>query len=838
MEYLKPMEPTRIQSNGDSLFQDITLAPDIPVYATTAAYNKDPCPNKLHLGVGVYRTEEGKCHTLNVVKQVEQTLANDLSADKEYLPITGMPEFNKLIYLPEPTYGNHPNLISAAGLTLKTYRYYDTKTLVLDFQGLLEDLGSALTGAIVLFHACGHNPTGVDPTCQQWEQIRLLVRQRGLLPFFDCAYQGLVSGSLDEDAQSIRMFGCDGGECLVAQSYSKNMGLYGERIGSLSIVCKTADVARRVESQLKLIIRPLYSNPPIHGAAIVTAILKDRDLYKKWTNELEAMRDRLVQVRRQLYDSLCNKGTPGDWSHIIKQVGMYSFTGLNKDQVDFLTREYHIYMSSDGRINIGGLSSKAVPYFADAIHDAEKISENSSFKRTEQAKMRPEFTSPSSSSSSSADRRLNALVRHLATASMVSQTAVAFSPTSGFHGDSVFSHVVRAPEDPILGVTVAYNKDPSPVKLNLGVGAYRTEEGKPLVLNVVRKAEQMLLNDKSRVKEYLPIVGIAEFNKLSAKLIFGADSPAIRENRVTTVQCLSGTGSLRVGAEFLARHYHQKTIYIPQPTWGNHPKVFTLAGLSVKTYRYYDPTTRGLNFQELLEDLGSAPSGSIVLLHACAHNPTGVDPTLQQWEQIRQLMRSKALLPFFDSAYQGFASGNLDEDAQSIRMFVADGGECFVAQSYAKNMGLYGERVGALSVVCRAADVASKVESQLKLVIRPMFSNPPIHGASIVATILKDSNMFNEWTIELKAMADRIISMRKQLFDALRARGTPGDWSHIIKQIGMFTFTGLNSKQVEFMTREYHIYMTSDGRISMAGLSSKTVPHLADAIHAAVTRMS
>ncbi|KAB2019887.1 hypothetical protein ES319_D07G027200v1 [Gossypium barbadense] len=452
--------------------------------------------------------------------------------------------------------------------------------------------------------------------------------------------------------------------------------------------------------------------------------------------------------------------------------------------------------------------------------------------------MRPEFASPSSSSSSSADRRLNALVRHLATASMVSQTAVAFSPTSGFHGDSVFSHVVRAPEDPILGVTVAYNKDPSPVKLNLGVGAYRTEEGKPLVLNVVRKAEQMLLNDKSRVKEYLPIVGIAEFNKLSAKLIFGADSPAIRENRVTTVQCLSGTGSLRVGAEFLARHYHQKTIYIPQPTWGNHPKVFTLAGLSVKTYRYYDPTTRGMNFQGLLEDLGSAPSGSIVLLHACAHNPTGVDPTLQQWEQIRQLMRSKALLPFFDSAYQGFASGNLDEDAQSIRMFVADGGECFVAQSYAKNMGLYGERVGALSVVCRAANVASKVESQLKLVIRPMFSNPPIHGASIVVTILKDSNMFNEWTIELKAMADRIISMRKQLFDALRARGTPGDWSHIIKQIGMFTFTGLNSKQVEFMTREYHIYMTSDGRISMAGLSSKTVPHLADAIHAAVTRMS
>ncbi|KAM7509527.1 hypothetical protein LguiA_019980 [Lonicera macranthoides] len=408
---------------------------------------------------------------------------------------------------------------------------------------------------------------------------------------------------------------------------------------------------------------------------------------------------------------------------------------------------------------------------------------------------------------------------------------------SDHHADSVFSKVVQAPEDPILGVTVAYNKDPSPLKLNLGVGAYRTEEGKPLVLNVVRRAEQMLVNDQSRVKEYLPIIGLADFNKLSAKLIFGADSPAIQENRVTTVQGLSGTGSLRVGAEFLARHYHEHTIYIPLPTWGNHPKIFNLAGLSVKTYRYYNPATRGLDFEGLMEDLGAAPSGAIVLLHACAHNPTGVDPTCEQWEQIRQLMRSKALLPFFDSAYQGFASGSLDTDAKSVRMFVADGGECLAAQSYAKNMGLYGERVGALSIVCKAADVASRVESQLKLVIRPMYSNPPIHGASIVATILKDRDMYNEWTVELKAMADRIISMRKELFAAIQAKGTPGDWSHIIKQIGMFTFTGLNTKQVAFMTKEFHIYMTSDGRISMAGLSSQKIPHLAEAIHAAVTAM-
>ncbi|WZZ30459.1 hypothetical protein YC2023_013860 [Brassica napus] len=444
-------------------------------------------------------------------------------------------------------------------------------------------------------------------------------------------------------------------------------------------------------------------------------------------------------------------------------------------------------------------------------------------------------------------------------------------------------------------MTIAYNKDPSPIKLNLGIGAYRTEEGKPLVLNVVRKAEQQLINDRfsslssrlssclmmmmltlvclicsSRVKEYLPIVGLVEFNKLSAKLILGADrynaflsdwwfftyawlSPAIRENRVTTVECLSGTGSLRVGGEAGLTRGLRGVL-----RGGLHHKRGRSAMRKTPDQESSLALFRG---PSLLEDIGDAPPGSIVLLHACAHNPTGVDPTLEQWEQIRKLMRSKGLMSFFDSAYQvhlfkpflsllskmfntsvlkidlgirlvrklnlnGFASGSLDTYAKPIRMFVVDGGECLVAQSYAKNMGLYGERRDT-----------GRVESQLKLVIRPMYSNPPIHGASIVAVILRDRNLFNEWTLELKAMADRIISMRKQLFEALSARGTPGDWSHIIKHIGMFTFTGLNSAQVSFMTKEYHVYMmTSDGRISMAGLSSKTVPHLADSIHAAVTK--
>ncbi|KAG2262303.1 hypothetical protein Bca52824_069382 [Brassica carinata] len=421
---------------------------------------------------------------------------------------------------------------------------------------------------------------------------------------------------------------------------------------------------------------------------------------------------------------------------------------------------------------------------------------------------------------------------------------------------SILSNVLPAPEDPVLSVIFACRDDPCPVKLNLIAGAYRTEEGKPLVLEVVRRAEQQLANDLSCDKGYLPIDGLADFNKLSAKLILGDDSHAMEDNRVVTIQCLSGTGSLRVGAEFLAKHHEQRVVFVPNPTWGNHPFIFTLAGLCVEYFRYYDPQTRGLDFEGMLEDLGAAPSGAIVVLQSCAHNPTGIDPTLEQWEKIRQIVRSKGLLPFFDNAYQrlvsimksnmplfnlnfhGFATGNLDSDAQSVCMFVADGGECLIAQSFAKNMGLYGERIGALTIVCTSKDVARKVHSQVLLVVRPMYLSPPIHGASIVTAILKNSDMYKDWTIELKGMADRIISMRQQLYEAIQARGTPGDWSHIIKQIGMFSFTGLNEKQVRWLAKEYHIYMTYDGRISIASLSSKTVPQLADAIHAAVTRIA
>ncbi|CAH2048073.1 unnamed protein product [Thlaspi arvense] len=357
---------------------------------------------------------------------------------------------------------------------------------------------------------------------------------------------------------------------------------------------------------------------------------------------------------------------------------------------------------------------------------------------------------------------------------------------------SILSSVLSAPEDPILTVYFASRDDPSPLKLNLSGGSYRNEEGKPLVLDVVRRAEQKLANDLSRDKEYLSLDGLAEFNKLSAKLLLGDNSTAMEENRVVTIQCLSGTGSLRVGAEFLAKHNQERVVFVSNPTWGNHPNIFNLAGLSVEYFRYYDPKTRGLDFKGLLEDLGAAPSGAIVVLQACAHNPTGVDPTNKQWEQIRRLVRSKSLLPFFDNAYQ----------------------------------------------VCDSEDVARKVKSQVLCVVRPMYLSPPIHGASIVTTILQNSDMYNDWTIELNGMVNRILRTRQQLYEAIQARGTPGDWSHIIKQIGMFSFTGLNEKQVRLIAKEYHIYMTYNGRISMAGLSSKTVPQLADAIHAAVTRIA
>jgi aspartate aminotransferase len=400
---------------------------------------------------------------------------------------------------------------------------------------------------------------------------------------------------------------------------------------------------------------------------------------------------------------------------------------------------------------------------------------------------------------------------------------------------SVWSAVPAGPPDPILGVTEAFKADKDPRKINLGVGAYRDDKGKPYVLPSVQKAEE-LVRASNPDKEYLPITGLPEFTKAAAKLAYGADSAALQEGRVAVTQSISGTGALRIGGAFLARHYpHAKTIYLPVPSWGNHTPLFRDSGLEVKGYRYFDKSTVGLDFAGLKADLLAAPEQSIVLLHACAHNPTGVDPTKEQWKEISNIVKERKLFPFFDMAYQGFASGSTDRDAFAVRHFVAEGHQIALAQSFAKNMGLYGERVGAFSLVTGSPEEKARVDSQLKIVIRPMYSNPPLHGARIASTILGNENLYSQWEGEVKGMAERIISMRETLYNTLtHDLKTPGEWGHVKSQIGMFSFTGLKPEQTKALAEKAHIYMTADGRISMAGLNAGNIHYFSEGVAAAV----
>lgn len=314
------------------------------------------------------------------------------------------------------------------------------------------------------------------------------------------------------------------------------------------------------------------------------------------------------------------------------------------------------------------------------------------------------------------------------------------------------------------------------------------------------------------------------------KFGYGADSSALKEKRIQGVQALSGTGGLRVMGEALRRHGH-KHIYVPNPTWGNHIPIFRNSGLEVRRYRYYDAANSDLDFDNLIYDLKDAPDGSCVLLHACAHNPTGMDPSVEQWEAISDVVKQKKLFPFFDCAYQGFASGNAEKDAAAVRMFVEEGHLIAMVQSFSKNFGLYGHRVGALSCVASSAEEASRVISQLKMVIRPMYSNPPRHGARVVSTILSDSGMTKDFQDQCKDMADRINTMRTELRNRLEASGSTKKWDHITKQIGMFAYSGMTEDQVVMLRDKHHIYCTMDGRISMAGVTSGNVDYIAESIH-------
>eukprot|EP00999_Lentomonas_sp_LEN2_P002497 NODE_402_length_1544_cov_118.599153_g370_i0.p1 GENE.NODE_402_length_1544_cov_118.599153_g370_i0~~NODE_402_length_1544_cov_118.599153_g370_i0.p1 ORF type:complete len:426 (+),score=90.28 NODE_402_length_1544_cov_118.599153_g370_i0:168-1445(+) len=391
--------------------------------------------------------------------------------------------------------------------------------------------------------------------------------------------------------------------------------------------------------------------------------------------------------------------------------------------------------------------------------------------------------------------------------------------------------VVEGPPDPILGVSEAYKASTNPNKINLGVGAYRDDQGKPYVLNCVKKAED-LIRSQHHNKEYLPITGLAEFRKAAEELAYGAD--ILAAHQIVSTQTLSGTGALRVGAEFLKRFYNEKTIHVPTPTWGNHAPVFKDAGLEVKSYSYYNPETCGLNFDNMIEDIKKIPHGHVILLHACAHNPTGVDPTQEQWREISEVVKSRGLFVFFDMAYQGFASGDPNKDAFPVRLFVQEGHHLCLAQSFAKNMGLYGERVGLFSLVADSQSIKA-VESQLKIIIRPMYSNPPTYGARIATTVLNDADLNKEWHDEVQLMANRIISMRNALRGRLEELGNTRDWKHITDQIGMFCFTGLSPAEVDQLTTKHHIFLTKNGRISVAGITSANVNYLAEGIHDVTT---
>lgn len=404
-----------------------------------------------------------------------------------------------------------------------------------------------------------------------------------------------------------------------------------------------------------------------------------------------------------------------------------------------------------------------------------------------------------------------------------------FTATARF-SSYAFDDVKAAPLDPILGMSQRFANDTDPRKVNVSIGAYRTDEGKPLVLKCVKKAEQAIVADASLNKEYLPQRGDATYTGLCGKILFGEKSEMLKEGRLAITQTLSGTGALRVGAEFVKRYAPGKSVYISSPTWGTHNSIMDHASVTHKPYRYWDAKNRNLDLQGMLEDIANAPDGSIMMLHAAAHNPTGVDPTQEQWDQIMEVCLRKKHIAWFDSAYQGFATGCLEKDAYALRKFTENGSNIIVSQSFAKNFGLYGERVGTLSVVCGSKDAVTSVMSQLDVLIRNLYSNPPKHGANIVKTVLSDPALYQEWRDELLAMSMRIQDMRTALYSELTKLKTPGSWTHITSQIGMFSFTGLSPAQSDAMVDKHHIYMLRNGRISMAGVTSKNVAYMAAAI--------
>jgi len=389
---------------------------------------------------------------------------------------------------------------------------------------------------------------------------------------------------------------------------------------------------------------------------------------------------------------------------------------------------------------------------------------------------------------------------------------------------SLFSAVEMAPRDPILGLNEQYNADTNPAKANLGVGVYFDDNGKLPLLQCVQAFEKTML-DKPSARGYLPIDGIAAYDAAVKSLVFGADSEPVKSGRIATIQALGGTGGLKVGADFLKRINPEAKVLISDPSWENHRALFTNAGFTVESYRYYDATTRGLNFDGMLADLDAAAAGTVVVLHACCHNPTGYDITAAQWDEVIAVVKAKNLVAFLDMAYQGFGYGIL-EDGAVIGKFVDAGLDFFVSTSFSKSFSLYGERVGALSVLCASKEESTRVLSQLKIVIRTNYSNPPTHGGAIVAGVLGNPELRALWESELGEMRVRIKAMRQKLVNGLKAAGVKQDMSFITQQIGMFSYSGLSKDQMVRLRSEFGVYGTDTGRMCVAALNSKNIDYV------------
>ena len=393
---------------------------------------------------------------------------------------------------------------------------------------------------------------------------------------------------------------------------------------------------------------------------------------------------------------------------------------------------------------------------------------------------------------------------------------------------SLFTAVEMAPRDPILGLNEQFNADTNPAKVNLGVGVYYDDNGKLPLLECVQAAEKKMM-EKPTPRGYLQIDGIAAYDTAVKGLVFGADSEPVTSGRVATVQCIGGTGGLKVGADFLKRLNPNATVLISDPSWENHRAIFNNAGFPVETYPYYDAATRGINFDGMLAALNAAPAGTVVVLHACCHNPTGYDITSAQWDDVVAAVKANNLVAFLDMAYQGFGYG-LSEDGAVIGKFVAAGLDFFVSTSFSKSFSLYGERVGGLSVLCESKEEAARVLSQLKIVIRTNYSNPPTHGGAVVAAVLGNPELRALWEKELGEMRVRIKAMRQKLVDGLKAAGVKEDMSFITTQIGMFSYSGLTKDQMVRLRNEFGIYGTDTGRMCVAALNSKNIDYVCASI--------